>query len=94
VESAASQQSDPETHGMTHLDDLIPLAAAAKRLPGKPHLTALWRWCRLDLLARNGDRIRLEVTRLGMRLYGVSAFGSAWLAELATRLAEADQTHR
>ena len=90
MESAASQQSDPETHGMTHLDDLIPLAAAAKRLPGKPHLTALWRWCRLGVLARNGDRIRLEVTRLGMRLYTTEA----WLAEFAKRLAEADQTHR
>ena len=93
MESAASQQSDPETHGMTQLDDLIPLAAAAKRLPGRPHLTALWRWSRLGVLARSGDRVRLEVTRLGKRLYGVLGFGSAWLADFAKRLAEADRTH-
>ena len=89
MESAASQQSDPETHGMTQLDDLIPLAAAARRLPGRPHLTALWRWSRLGVLARSGDRVRLEVTRLGKRLYTTEA----WLADFAKRLAEADQSH-
>lgn len=32
------------------------------------HASAAWRWCRRGVLARNGQRIRLEHTRFGRRV--------------------------
>jgi hypothetical protein len=72
-----------------HLDELIPLAQAARRLPNRPHVSALWRWCRLGIRGRGGDRVRLEHTRIGMRLYTTEA----WLADFGRRLEEADREH-
>jgi hypothetical protein len=72
-----------------HLDELIPLAKAARRLPNRPHVSALWRWCRLGIRGRGGDRVRLEHTRIGMRLYTTEA----WLADFGRRLEEADREH-
>ena len=74
---------------MPHLDELIPLAQAARRLPNRPHVSALWRWCRLGIRGRGGDRVRLEHTRIGMRLYTTES----WLADFGRRLEEADREH-
>jgi hypothetical protein len=76
-----------------HLDELIPLAKAARRLPNRPHVSALWRWCRLGIRGRGGDRVRLEHTRIGMRLYDCLRPRSAWLADFGRRLEEADREH-
>ena len=65
---------------------LLTLAAAAKLLPDPPHPSALWRWARRGLRARDGSLIRLEHFRIGGRIYtteaALEAFGRA--------LAEAD----
>ena len=74
---------------MTQLDELIPLAKAAKLLPNRPHVSALWRWSRLGVRGRNGERVRLQITRIGMRLYTTEA----WLADFGRRLNDADQPH-
>jgi hypothetical protein len=65
---------------------LLTLAAAAKLLPHRPHPSALWRWARRGLRARNGSVIRLEHVRLGGRIF-VTADA---LATFGQRLAEAD----
>jgi len=74
---------------MAHLDELIPLATAAQRLPNRPHVSALWRWCRLGVRGRGGERVRLQTTRIGMRLYTTEA----WLADFGHRLDDADRSH-
>jgi len=62
--------------------DLLTLAEAAKRIPGRPHTTTIWRWCR-----RGHRGITLPYRRLGRRIlidpYDVDRF--------AQRLAELDQ---
>lgn len=53
--------------------DQLDLKAAAKLVPNKPSPTAVWRWCRKGILARNGDRIYLEHCRYGRRLFTTKA---------------------
>ena len=42
----------------------ISLAEAAKLVPGRPHTTTIWRWCR-----RGHAGIRLDYIRCGRRIY-------------------------
>jgi len=42
---------------------------AARLAPGKPHPSAVWRWCRKGVRTRSGGRIRLEHIRVGGRLF-------------------------
>ena len=71
---------------MSYALHLLTLTAAAKLLPHHPHPSAIWRWARRGLRARNGSIIRLEHVRLGGKIYtteaALEAFGKA--------LAEAD----
>ena len=69
---------------------LLTLAAAAKLLPHRPHPSALWRWARRGLRARNGSIVRLEHFRIGGRIYtteaALEAFGRALAqADLAAK---------
>ena len=64
----------------------LSLAAAAKTLPGRPHPSALWRWARRGLRARDGRRIRLRHLRFGGRLYVTPEA----LEQFGLQLAEAD----
>ena len=68
---------------------LIDLKAAAKLVPFKPSPTAVWRWCRKGILARNGKRIYLEHRRYGRRLFTTKAA----LEAFAKATAEADSEH-
>ncbi len=61
--------------------ELLTLPEAARLLPTRPHASALWRWSRLGLRARDGTRVRLKHLRLGGRIYtthaDLDAFGRA-----------------
>ena len=65
------------------------LSEAARLAPGKPHVSAIWRHCRVGVLAANGERIKLEHTRFGRRVFtsaeAIERFGQ--------RLAAADAEH-
>jgi len=59
------------------LEDLPPdrrlsLAEAAKLLPGNPAPSAIARWRRDGLLARDGEVVRLATTRISGRSLGVT----------------------
>jgi len=64
----------------------ITLTQAAKIAPGRPSTNCLWRWCRRGVLARSGERIKLEHLRIGGKLYT----RHAWVDEFGRRLADAD----
>ncbi|MGA1369651.1 MAG: hypothetical protein ACO394_14185, partial [Blastocatellia bacterium] len=76
-----------EDHDTTQLDELIPLArsqeGAVKLLPNRSHVSALWRWSRIGVRGRNGERVRLQIARIGMRIDTTEArpavdFGDRW----------------
>ncbi|MEI7837955.1 MAG: DUF1580 domain-containing protein [Planctomycetota bacterium] len=71
---------------MHETQDYITLTQAAKRAPGRPSINCIWRWCRKGVLARDGQRVRLEHVRIGGKLYTTEA----WLIQFGRSLAEAD----
>lgn len=66
--------------------EYVSLTDAAKIAPGRPSANCLWRWCRRGVLARNGQRVRLQHVRMGNTIYTKAE----WLDEFGHRLAEAD----
>lgn len=69
-----------------NVTDFLSLTDASKIIPGRPHATCLWRWCRRGVQARSGERIRLEHRRLGGKIFT----RMDWLDDFSRRLAEAD----
>jgi hypothetical protein len=67
----------------------LTLTEAAKLAPGRPSSNCIWRWCRRGVLARGGERIRLEHIRAGGKILTTAA----WLATFTKRLAEADTAY-
>lgn len=69
---------------------ILSLGEACRDLPkiaGKrPHPSTIWRWCRVGVRARSGQRVRLEHARLGHRI----VVSREALGRFANRLAEAD----
>ena len=51
----------------------ITLTEASKKCPHRegrrPHVSTIWRWCRVGVRARSGERIRLEHCRVGGSLF-------------------------
>lgn len=78
--SQMSAAAHPNASGFLSLVD------AANLLPHRPHPTALWRWARRGLRARDGRLIRLAHVRLGGRVYVTREA----IEEFGRRLAEAD----
>ena len=74
---------------MRESEDLLTLTQAAKVAPGRPSSNCLWRWCRRGVLARTGERVRLQHTRVGHRIFTTAR----WLREFGDRLAAADAAH-
>lgn len=70
-------------------DPLIALPDAPALLPNRPHVSAIWRWCRRGVLSRMGERIRLQHVRLGGKLYT----SRAWIDAFAAALADADTAY-
>ena len=52
-----------------HTESYLTLTEAATIAPGRPATNAIWRWCRLGVCARSGERIRLEHCRVGGSLF-------------------------
>lgn len=71
------------------LDEMITLAQAAKRCPGRPHVSAIWRWCRHGLESKGGARVKLEHRRVGGRIFT----SEAALERFSEALADGDAMH-
>jgi hypothetical protein len=67
----------------------ISLTQAAKLAPGRPSANCMWRWARRGVLARSGQRIKLEHLRVGGKIFTTPA----WVREFGQRLAAADATY-
>lgn len=71
------------------MSDLITLTAATKLIPGRPCVPTVWRWCRNGVMARNGERVRLQHWRCGGRLFT----SQAALLDFFSRTAAQDLEH-
>ncbi len=69
--------------------DYLTVAQAARLIPGKPHPSAVWRWCRRGIVARNGVRIRMRHGRAGCRIFTTREWMSAYFEALAQADCEA-----
>lgn len=67
----------------------ITLTEAAKIAPGRPSTNCMWRWCRRGVLARTGQRVRLQHIRVGGKIFTTPA----WLEEFGRRLADTDAAY-
>jgi len=67
-------------------DERVTLSQAARIAPGGVSPNCIWRWCRRGVLARTGERVRLEHVRIGGKLYTTPR----WIDEFGRRLADAD----
>lgn len=70
-------------------DQHITLTQATKITPGRPSTNCLWRWCRRGVLARNGQRIRLEHVRMGGKIFTTPR----WVETFGQALADADRDY-
>ena len=68
---------------------LLSLSEAAHHVTGNPSASAVWRWCRRGVLARDGTRIRLEHRRIGGKIFT----SAAWLGEFTKALTDADTAY-
>ena len=73
-------------HEQTLENDRISLTEVAKIAPGRPSANCVWRWCRRGVLARSGERIRLEHIRIGGKIFTTRL----WLDDFGRRLAAED----
>jgi hypothetical protein len=67
----------------------LTLKEAARLAPGKPSASAVWRWCRKGLTARDGSKVYLKHVRVGREVYT----SAAWLHAFFEAVATADQAH-
>lgn len=68
---------------------LISLTDASHHVTGNPSASAVWRWCRRGVLARDGTRIRLEHRRVGGKIFT----STAWLEAFTKALTDADTAY-
>lgn len=74
---------------MLPMQELATLTQLAKDLPGRPHASTVWRWCRKGVKSRTGDRIQLEHVRIGCRVFS----STQAIERFGRRLADADASH-
>ena len=74
---------------MHETQEYITLTQAAKLAPSRPSVNCIWRWCRKGVLARSGERIRLQHVRIGGKLYTTAD----WLSQFGQTLADADASY-
>lgn len=75
--------------GTLDTTDHITLGRASHLVPGRPSTNCMWRWCRKGVLARSGERIRLEHVRIGGRIFT----RPSWVEEFGRRLTAADVSY-
>jgi hypothetical protein len=80
------RQEVPMHEQTTTTENYITLTEAAKAAPGRPSANCVWRWCRRGVMARNGERVRLQHLRIGGMIYTTPA----WLEQFGRKLADAD----
>ena len=71
---------------MHEANEHITITQAANIAPGRPSTACVWRWCRKGVLARNGQRVRLQHIRAGSKIFTTRA----WLEEFGRNLADSD----
>lgn len=69
--------------------EYMTLTKAAKLAPGQPSVNCIWRWCRKGVLARGGQRVRMQHVRIGGKLFTTAD----WLSQFGQALAEADASY-
>ena len=74
---------------MHETQEYITLTQAAQMAPSRPSINCIWRWSRKGVLARSGERVRLQHVRIGGKLYTTAA----WLSQFGQTLAEADANY-
>lgn len=67
-------------------EQYITLTQATKVAPGRPSTNCIWRWCRRGVIARSGQRIKLEHIRMGGKIFTTQL----WIDAFGRKLAEAD----
>lgn len=74
---------------MHETENYITLTEATRLAPGRPSVNCVWRWCRKGVLARSGERVRLQHVRIGGKLYTTAD----WLSQFGQALAAADASY-
>lgn len=67
----------------------LTLSEAARLAPGTPSSSALWRWCRKGLRAKDGSTVFLRHVRVGRQVYTAAT----WLHQFFEAVAAADQKY-
>lgn len=78
-----------ETGKVTDNAAYIPLSQAPNVVPGRPAINAIWRWCRLGVKSRSGERVRLEHRRVGGKIYTTQA----WIDSFLSQITDADKSY-
>lgn len=86
MQATTRTEGIPDTPEQGEVDKRLTLSQAARIAPGAPTPNCIWRWCRRGVIARSGDRVRLQHVRIGGKLFTTAR----WLDEFGRRLAEAD----
>jgi len=86
MQATTRTEASPHTPEQGEADTRLTLSQAARIAPGAPTPNCVWRWCRRGVIARSGDRVRLQHVRVGGKLFTTAR----WLDEFGQRLADAD----
>ncbi len=86
TKKGAKKKKLTEAEAGEKASDHITFAQAARATPGKVSPSAIWRWARKGVIARNGEIIHLRHIRSGGRVYTKLE----WLEQFHESLAEND----
>lgn len=81
------------TH-ITDRIDLLTISEAARRLPGRPHRSTLWRWARKGIETPTRERVFLRTLRLGRRVLIAPEDVDAFVQALGEAAQHEPVTHR
>jgi hypothetical protein len=67
----------------------IPLEEVARRLPGRPVHSTVWRWATVGFPLPDGTRLHLQARKIGRRWFTTPQAADEFIAELTRRRREA-----